>query len=69
LEEEMMQIFTRGEGWCEFLEGVEGGVNFQRRWVEVGEREEESVKRVADRSLDSKHASMGESLQRLYPEG
>ena len=30
-------------------------MNFQRGWVEVGEREEENVKRVVDRSLDLKH--------------
>jgi hypothetical protein len=30
----------------------------------VGGRQEESVKRIVDRSLDLKHASMGESLQR-----
>jgi hypothetical protein len=44
-------------------------VNFHRGWVEVGEREEESVKKVVDRSLDLKHASMGESLQSFYHEG
>jgi hypothetical protein len=37
--------------------------------VRVGEKEEESVKRVVDRSLDLKHVSMEESLQRLYLEG
>jgi hypothetical protein len=35
----------------------------------VNEREEGCVKRVVDRSLNLKHASMGESLQRLYFEG
>jgi hypothetical protein len=33
--------------------------------VGVGERKEESVKRVVDRSLDLKHVSIWESLQRL----
>jgi hypothetical protein len=35
----------------------------------IGGREEGSVKRVVDRSLDLKHASMGESLQSLSPNG
>jgi hypothetical protein len=35
----------------------------------VGEKEEEGVKRVVDKSLDLKHASKGESLQRLCPNG
>jgi hypothetical protein len=35
----------------------------------VGGREEESVKRVVDRSLDLKHEWMGASLYRLCPDG
>jgi hypothetical protein len=58
-------------GGCQFSKGTrgEGGVNFHRGWVEVGEREEESVKRVVNRSLDLKHVSMEESLQRHCPKG
>jgi hypothetical protein len=36
--------------------------------VEVGEKEEESVKRIVNRSLILKYASMEESLQRFYLE-
>jgi hypothetical protein len=34
--------------------------------MEVGEKGEESVKKVVDRSLNLKHVSMGQSLQSLY---
>jgi hypothetical protein len=66
--------FQRERRGCEFFgeKGrgrIKGDVNFQRGWVVVNEREEGCVKRVVDRSLNLKHASMGESLQRLYFEG
>ena len=46
--------------------GVDGG---GRGWMEVSEKEERSMKRVVDKSLDLKYASMGESLQSLCLNG
>jgi hypothetical protein len=45
------------------------GYEFLRGWMEVGEKGEESVKRVVDRSLYLEHALMEESLQSLCPNG